>query len=273
MASDSEDVSGSESDSYHRLPNPPEAGPKPKKTEVFLRDGLIKYRMSYKDTPTGWHAYKIVKNREAEFKKAERKRKRDEETPAEQMARKLADAGRFVKSAESLDGQPGKESRAQGMRKSAEKSLKQAKQLYDDLDVEDREAALTNMTPQQRAFITAARADQDEEQTETVLEEYLASTAIPVSDEQQASGQILKLAEERDHLCRKLDQAKKQIRKSKKVSDFMKRNLEELRTITEGNPAATKKIQHMLKLVVESSETVTKFIETEITPSDEKPST
>lgn len=270
MSSDSD-----EGDDFHDLPEAPESGPKPTKTEVFLRDGLVKYKMSYRDAPTSWHAYKIVKKQELEFKKAERKRKRDEETPAEQMARKLADAARFAKSAENLDGQPGKESRAQGMRKSAEKSLTQAKQLYDDLEPADREAALENMTPQQRAFVTTARTpvadDDDAADTSSLLQEYLAASAPPQDTEGQTSEQIIKLAEERDHLCRKLRQAKKQIRKSKKFSDFIKRDLSELQSIIRDNPTATEKVQHMLKIVTETSETVTKFMNTEIVVGDDKP--
>lgn len=207
------------------------------KKDAHLHEVMIKYKTTDEKFPTCWHVYKMAADRNAEIKKKEREQRQEEAPIEDQIKRDLNKAMRHNNFAEKLKETPGKEKQAEGLRAKSAETLEKARELYNELDESKRS----------EFFGDAERA-------------CLESGELPVSAsalnelKQEAAKKIMHLAAERDELNKKIGTFEQEIKRSRKITGLVRKELSEILSATKED-AVKQRIRRLLKAVPGDAET------------------
>jgi hypothetical protein len=225
--------------------NSKKRAPRACKNEVFMQEKLAAYKTSDPTCPTCWHAYKFAKADEKEMKKQEKDEQKKNQPPVERIRQLLSEAARRGNFAEKLADTPGKEKQAAGMRKSAEKAMNEAVQVYQGLAPDDHR----HLDEQELEWLS--RGDIP------LLAEYFDGdgTEEATRKSQQHNKQIEKLVQEREVLHRRLSEFERELAATKQLSQMMKQELIALQRVVKD-----KEVKNRLKAILKEAEAQTPVV-------------
>jgi uncharacterized Zn finger protein (UPF0148 family) len=199
--------------------------PRPCKNEAFMQEKLSHYKTGDSTCPTCWHAYKFAKADEKETKKQEKDEQKKNQPPVDQIRDLLYQAARRGHFGDKLAETPGKEKQAAGMKRSAQKAMTDAVQMYQGLAPDDHR----HLDQQELEWLASGGTQIP------LLSDIFDGDAASAEDEANRklknNKQIEKLVQEREVLHRRLSQFEKELAETKHLSQMMKQELHELQRL------------------------------------------
>lgn len=218
--------------------NTKKRAPRACKNETFMQEKLAQYKTSDPTCPTCWHAYKFAKADEKEMKREEKEEQKKNQPPVERIRQLLSEAARRSNFSEKLAQTPGKEKQAAGMKKSAEKAMDEAVNIYQGLAPDDHR----HLDEQEVEWLSRRNIP--------LLNEYFDVDAEGDENRKiEQNKQIEKLIQERENLCRRLSDFERELAVSKQLSRTMKQELYELHQTVKD-----KEIKKRLKKILDEAE-------------------